>query len=343
MSISKRIDFIDIAKGFGIILVVFGHTYRGNDLNLFIYSFHMPLFFFFSGLLFNEKKYASFRILLKNKFKTLLLPYITFYIITYLYWFFVEKYLRPGYNISFDIPLIGFFYGSDYEKYMCPNGVLWFLTSLFVTEILLYNLLRLKNNYVRILLVVFSGIIGYLISLIEMPLPPFSSGTALMALVFAATGYYSKDFILNMLSNYNRLFLLTISIVLFIVVYFLALQNGRITMVYMDYFNPILFLITAVLGIFATLLLSVSIKGNKIVQYFGINTLIFVGLSEPIKRALIGVFAKVTNMPVDDLRISIFWSFAIVITCFVLFIPIIFVFNKYLYKFIGKNKSLKTI
>ena len=53
---SKRIEYLDIAKGVGILLVVLGH----NDfevISLFvqrlIYSFHMPLFFFLSGYFLN--------------------------------------------------------------------------------------------------------------------------------------------------------------------------------------------------------------------------------------------------------------------------------------------------
>ncbi|MCK6584746.1 MAG: acyltransferase family protein, partial [Anaerolineales bacterium] len=52
---TTRIDYIDIAKGIGIILVVMGH----NDFALIspfthklIYSFHMPMFFFMSGMFF---------------------------------------------------------------------------------------------------------------------------------------------------------------------------------------------------------------------------------------------------------------------------------------------------
>ena len=56
--INKNIDWVNNAKGLGIILVVFGHVWRGinakgllnNTTFLFIddlvYSFHMPLFFY---------------------------------------------------------------------------------------------------------------------------------------------------------------------------------------------------------------------------------------------------------------------------------------------------------
>ena len=60
-----RTVWIDAAKGIGICLVVWGHVVRGVEasqidvgvpvlrvLDYVIYSFHMPLFFFMSGILF---------------------------------------------------------------------------------------------------------------------------------------------------------------------------------------------------------------------------------------------------------------------------------------------------
>lgn len=38
-------NWIDIAKGIGIILVVIGHTIGSQRVNDIIYTFHMPLFF----------------------------------------------------------------------------------------------------------------------------------------------------------------------------------------------------------------------------------------------------------------------------------------------------------
>jgi fucose 4-O-acetylase-like acetyltransferase len=61
----QRSDVWDIAKGIGIILVVYGHVARGlvlanllpdtpviQGIDAVIYSFHMPLFFFISGVFF---------------------------------------------------------------------------------------------------------------------------------------------------------------------------------------------------------------------------------------------------------------------------------------------------
>lgn len=49
-----RVQYIDRLKGLAIILVVMGHIFGFNQpedgINTFIYTFHMPLFMFLSGL-----------------------------------------------------------------------------------------------------------------------------------------------------------------------------------------------------------------------------------------------------------------------------------------------------
>ena len=47
---SKRIEWLDIAKGITIILMVLGHSSIPKPISNWIWSFHMPLFFFASGI-----------------------------------------------------------------------------------------------------------------------------------------------------------------------------------------------------------------------------------------------------------------------------------------------------
>lgn len=53
---TKRIEYIDIARGMAMLLVILGHCFTSVDatLNKFILSFHMPLFFFLSGFTCNR-------------------------------------------------------------------------------------------------------------------------------------------------------------------------------------------------------------------------------------------------------------------------------------------------
>ncbi len=82
----QRIEYIDIAKGIGILLVYIGHCEIGegdfSHITHWIYSFHVPLFFFISGLLFSNK-HVSAATFYRNKFASLIVPYIIFSIVNY--------------------------------------------------------------------------------------------------------------------------------------------------------------------------------------------------------------------------------------------------------------------
>ncbi|MFW7266632.1 acyltransferase family protein [Gluconacetobacter sp. Hr-1-5] len=87
--------WVDNVKGIGIILVVLGHVLRGIEkagivqknsalivVDSIIYSFHMPLFFFVSGLFFHNslgKRHSDG--LIRNKFDTIVYPYIVWSIV----------------------------------------------------------------------------------------------------------------------------------------------------------------------------------------------------------------------------------------------------------------------
>lgn len=77
----KRLDYLDMAKGVGIFLVILGHIeYIQEDTLKWISSFHMPLFFIVGGVLSyvkrDEKK--PFFTALAGKARGSLLPYASF-------------------------------------------------------------------------------------------------------------------------------------------------------------------------------------------------------------------------------------------------------------------------
>lgn len=75
----KRERIFDIAKGIGIILMVYAHTYAIGKP--FIYLFHMAFFFILAGYFFNPKHSENIESLLtfvKNKWLRLALPFIIF-------------------------------------------------------------------------------------------------------------------------------------------------------------------------------------------------------------------------------------------------------------------------
>lgn len=71
----KRLVHIDFLKGIGIILVLLGHLPINGIIHMQIYSFHMPLFFFCSGLFFKPKTIVQG---FKKDAKSILIPYVFF-------------------------------------------------------------------------------------------------------------------------------------------------------------------------------------------------------------------------------------------------------------------------
>lgn len=71
---TKRLDWIDIAKGIAIILVIVGHTVPNpSPLRHAIFSFHMPVFFILAGYTFRPKPWRE---LVSGSVSRLLVPYV---------------------------------------------------------------------------------------------------------------------------------------------------------------------------------------------------------------------------------------------------------------------------
>ena len=52
---TKRIIFIDVAKGIAIVLMIIGHVLEQGLKRSIIFSFHMPLYIITSGFFYKEK------------------------------------------------------------------------------------------------------------------------------------------------------------------------------------------------------------------------------------------------------------------------------------------------
>lgn len=70
---SEQWKWVDIAKGIGIILVLLGHFNIPDTLRVEIYTFHIPLFFFLSGVVFNGHK--PINRFLGDEAKRMIVPY----------------------------------------------------------------------------------------------------------------------------------------------------------------------------------------------------------------------------------------------------------------------------
>ncbi|MGO4957874.1 acyltransferase family protein [Luteococcus sp. Sow4_B9] len=131
---NSRSLWVDYAKAIGIVLVVYGHVVRGllnagllKNAELhwlvdsIIYSFHMPLFFFLSGLFFH----GSFRKrgtvgLLATKVDTIVYPYLVWSLLQGS----IEAVLAGQTNAGASF--------TDVLKLWIPRQQFWFLYALFL-------------------------------------------------------------------------------------------------------------------------------------------------------------------------------------------------------------------
>ena len=150
----NRIEYIDLAKGFCILLVVFHHVacYYQYNYSLWVpfQSFRMPLYFILSGIFF--KKYDGFISFLKRKTNKLAIPFLFFYICT---------------SIPLTVLLMKKTFvealGSIIKDFYFENGGIWFLLSLFEVNLIFYLLQMIaeKSCYKKAALGVLSLICGF--------------------------------------------------------------------------------------------------------------------------------------------------------------------------------------
>lgn len=344
MGISKnnnRIEFLDTAKGIGIILVVMGHVSTNNAINNWIYSFHMPLFFIISGYIVSKNiKTISIKEFVSRKVKSMLTPYFIFSILTYLYWVIIERNIR-GENISIIKPFINIFTAQGGSDNYVFNVVMWFLPCLFVTEIIYYFINKNSNKRIIIMILFLSSVTGYLISQYVSISLPWTLDIMFTSLVFYGIGNLisvNKVRFINIGKRYYTYKI--ISVFSFLVLTIVSLLNGRVDMNNNIIPNYFMFYISAFSGIIFILVISRKIK-LSFINYLGKNSLIIMLVHEPIKRIIIKFIEIITKINIEILRnniISIIICTLIIIT---IIIPIIFIIDKYIPFIIGKNNQNK--
>jgi fucose 4-O-acetylase-like acetyltransferase len=130
----RRDDWVDYAKGIGILLVVYGHVARGvfsagipMDAGLFrlvdsiIYSFHMPLFFLLAGIYFipSFEKYGR-RGLILEKVNTIAYPYVIWSLLQGFIEVLLSRFTNSQTSVHEVLTLL-----------WAPRAQFWFLHSLF--------------------------------------------------------------------------------------------------------------------------------------------------------------------------------------------------------------------
>ncbi len=260
----QRDKVVDISKGLGIFLSIFGHL-NYTFLHAFIYMFHMPLFYFISGYLFNPKKY-SFKQYVFRKLRTIIVPYFVLGAIIMAFDYFVYR------EVHFVELII--------QKRYLP---LWFLTSLFFTEIIFYIINKfISNDYYKIIIVIMLFLGGNILSNIVDFRLPWNIDSVCFSLAYYCFGYL---FFLNKEKILNKKKILYVIAVISLPIIFLVemrLFNKSVDIFSNNYGIFPLNIISALSGIFIINGISSFIIKNKylsiILCYIGENSLVFFAL-----------------------------------------------------------------
>ena len=271
----ERINWLDVLKCIGIIEIFFGHLgLTSSYLWAFVWTHHVPLFFFASGCIVSHEKVPIKCVLLK-KVKTLLIPWLCFALFsTVLYAIENNIEARSLLNILFLL-----LKGCIRNSFIA--GSLWFLTCLFVICIVFELIKRLKNN-----ILIFSICFGlFIVSETALPFRPavqpswiWNIDSAMYYIVYYALGYVMFPIINKLLNLQNNslkrfvfLFSGLASFFFCIAVYFkknpLKLIGNKPPI------TSIINLITSLIIIWALICFSVLLQNNNLLSKLGQNTL----------------------------------------------------------------------
>lgn len=162
----SRINFIDFAKGIGILLIVMCHVGIKQEQIYIFYAAQVPLFFVLSGLFF-EKSYQKGRFIIK-KVNTILAPFMVYYLLSYVI-FYILKAVVGGTN-----PMVSNYSGAFdiLSQRLLFNGPIWFLLCLFEVELMFYLLFRFfTNKVIKILICIGLFIVGCILGNKQMFIP----------------------------------------------------------------------------------------------------------------------------------------------------------------------------
>jgi len=168
------------------------------------------------------------------------LPYFIFSVLAYLFWVLVERHFTFTGSSDVDpvVPFKGIFYSMPDDYMLTHNPALWFLTCLFIVEILFFIVKRWgKGRLFIVIAVLVSAALGFLnYQYLGIKLP-WNIEVALTPIVFYSAGFLLKNNLKEMRDR--RMLLLTL--LLFIAVGCLQTLNVRVDMRANEYGNMALF------------------------------------------------------------------------------------------------------
>ncbi|MBE6820015.1 MAG: hypothetical protein E7516_03085 [Ruminococcaceae bacterium] len=276
-----RLAVFDVVKGLGMLLVIYAHVNYQPEVLTTIYSFHMPLFFIVSGMLFDRKRFPDFKSFITRKAVTLICPYVLFYLLSILYLIAV-KLIAEGFG------------GLEWQRYFTyflqmflsqgsarsVNAPLWFVPCLFATEII-YFFISVLNKKLILLICALLSALGWVLESGLLPfdntLLPWSLDSALFATGFYALGNILSDNVKAVLvavetNKKKKLICMAITLIFLVITVCVGLYNGKISLGSKILNNGFLLYLSGITGTISVFAAALIFEKNKLLQYIGKNS-----------------------------------------------------------------------
>lgn len=289
----KRIEWIDLSKFIGIFAMVWGHSGVSETMDILIHAFHMPLFFFLSGYFYKKGN-------IKKKAKTLLIPYFVFGIGLFLLWKGISTVISLPVYYSIPELIRGLFYDN---AVLSPYaGIQWFLTCLFLTEVIFYIIKKcVKSECFVILVLVLFSLLGFVYPMLTDKRLFWALDCAFTAIVFYGAGYVFSSHEISISEFMKKKRVETVvTLILAAIAIVTTYLNGYVNMRTMRYGNYFLYYISAFSIIAFILIFARFISRKEVLRtsiiykgmlYIGQNTLIILCMNQLFNQ-LFGWYVK---------------------------------------------------
>lgn len=269
----NRNDQIDVLRAWGIFLVVAGHN--GSPYYDYIYTFHMPLFFFVSGFLRYSSGKKTWLRFLKDKVKGSLLPYVLFWGFSMLIYGQLYSLLTSHKLLLIDTNSVkGLILGGRWLANYSNNFPLWYLQLHFLAIVFFELIVRFSKNSA---VVIWGGVLILLTIPIQVLLPGrpvFHINVFPTAVAFMSIGFLFHVFIEKHSEIMDLLNKGAFGTFLLIFGWCISSRNKGNACAIHSYW----YYVGAVLTIVAMFSLSYMFTSCKAFQYIGRNTLGILGL-----------------------------------------------------------------
>lgn len=327
--VGNHYRFIDNAKAIGITLIVLGHS-RGlpDYLSHFIFSFHVPLFFFISGFLIKSTKLeATIVSNVKKGLKSIGIPYALFFMVAFIYWLMTRNVGAKALVYSGTAwyePTVGFFNGLESDLYVDPP--LWFFPCFLLTFIAYHASRKLLTTAVSSCLFV---VLAFAISVLWAFVPyrlPLGLDSMWIALAFYAIGQFVRE--KDYLSRIKLAHFIFIFIVAFGLLTFVVSKTGSVDLANMHFgVLPALYLPTAFLGIIATFSISWLLPSSRVSKWLSENTLTIFPLHFIFFSLIRGAATYLHLIPKND-NYGIGWSVLSSALAILLCLPAVYILRR---------------